>query len=75
MERVHDGPHAGRDVYVALALAAQRTGRIQLYPATSSPYVRHPLVLASLAHSLEEICSAPDQPHCGARLPVGAKCG
>ena len=52
---VHDHPHAGRDVYVALALAAQRTGRIQLYPATSSPYVRHPLVLASLAHSLEEI--------------------
>jgi 5,10-methylenetetrahydromethanopterin reductase len=52
---VHDHPHAGRDVYVALALAAQRTRRIQLYPATSSPYVRHPLVLASLAHSLEEI--------------------
>jgi 5,10-methylenetetrahydromethanopterin reductase len=52
---VHDHPHAGRDVYMALALAAQRTGRIRLYPATSSPYVRHPLVLASLAHSLEEI--------------------
>ena len=52
---MHDHPHAGRDVYVALALAAQRTGRIQLYPATSSPYVRHPLLLASLAHSLEEI--------------------
>jgi 5,10-methylenetetrahydromethanopterin reductase len=52
---VHDHPHAGRDVYVALALAAQRTRCIQLYPATSSPNVRHPLVLASLAHSLEEI--------------------
>jgi 5,10-methylenetetrahydromethanopterin reductase len=52
---VHDHPHAGRDVYVTLAVAAQRTSRLQLYPATSSPNVRHPLVLASLAHSLEEI--------------------
>ena len=52
---VHDHPHAGRDVYVTLALAAQRTRRLHLYPATSSPNVRHPLLLASLAHSLEEI--------------------
>ena len=52
---VHDHPHSGRDVYVTLALAAQRTTRLRLYPATSSPKVRHPLVLASLAHSLEEI--------------------
>src|SRR3990172_480367 len=52
---VHDHPHSGRDVYVTLALAAQRTRRLRLYPATSSPVVRHPLVLASLAHSLDEI--------------------
>lgn len=52
---VHDHPHSGRDVYVTLALAAQRTGRIRLYPATSSPVVRHPTLLASLAHSLDEI--------------------
>jgi 5,10-methylenetetrahydromethanopterin reductase len=52
---VHDHPHAGRDAYVTLALAAQRTTRLRLYPATSSPNVRHPLLLASLAHSLEEI--------------------
>ena len=52
---VHDHPGSGRDVYVTLALAAQRTRRIRLYPATSSPIVRHPLLLASLAHSLEEI--------------------
>jgi 5,10-methylenetetrahydromethanopterin reductase len=52
---VHDHPHAGRDAYVTLALAAQRTRRLRLYPATSSPNVRHPLLLASLAHSLEEI--------------------
>lgn len=52
---VHDHPHSGRDVFVTLALAAARTRRIRLYPATSSPVVRHPLLLASLAHSLEEV--------------------
>ena len=52
---VHDHPSSGRDAYLALALAAQATGRLRLFPATSSPVVRHPLVLASLAHSLEEI--------------------
>jgi 5,10-methylenetetrahydromethanopterin reductase len=52
---VHDHPHSGRDVYMTLALAAQRTRRLRLYPATSSPVVRHPLLLASAAHSLEEV--------------------
>ena len=52
---IHDHPQSGRDAYLALALAAQSTARIGLFPATSSPMVRHPLVLASLAHSLEEI--------------------
>jgi 5,10-methylenetetrahydromethanopterin reductase len=52
---VHDHPHSGRDVYVTLALAAERTRQLLLYPATSSPEVRHPVVLASLAHSLDEI--------------------
>ena len=52
---VHDHPSSGRDVYLALALSAQATGRVDLFPATSSPVVRHPLVLASLAHSLEEL--------------------
>jgi len=52
---VHDHPHSGRDVYLALALAAERTSRLRLYPATSSPVVRHPMVLASLAHGLDEL--------------------
>jgi 5,10-methylenetetrahydromethanopterin reductase len=52
---VHDHPHSGRDAYVALALAAGRTRRIWLYPATSSPNARHPLLLASLASSLDEV--------------------
>jgi 5,10-methylenetetrahydromethanopterin reductase len=52
---VHDHPHRGRDVYVALALAAERTRRLRLYPATSSPVVRHPFLLASLAQTLHEL--------------------
>lgn len=52
---IHDHPSSGRDAYLALALAGQATHRLRLFPATSSPLVRHPLVLASLAHSLEEI--------------------
>src|SRR5437016_5201863 len=52
---IHDHPSSGRDAYLALALAARATHRLQLFPATSSPVVRHPLVLAALAHSLEEI--------------------
>ena len=52
---IHDHPSSGRDVYLALALAARATERLRLFPATSSPLVRHPLVLASLAHSLDEI--------------------
>lgn len=52
---IHDHPHSGRDVYMALALAAMGTRRLTLYPATSSPAVRHPVLLASAAQSLEEI--------------------
>src|SRR4029077_16216417 len=52
---IHDHPSSGRDAYLALALAAQATKRLRLFPATSSPVVRHPLLLASLAHSLDEI--------------------
>jgi 5,10-methylenetetrahydromethanopterin reductase len=55
---IHDHPSSGRDAYLALALAAQATRRLRLFPATSSPVVRHPLVLASLAHSLEELAPA-----------------
>lgn len=52
---VHDHHHSGRDVYVTLALAASRTGDLRLYPATSNTVTRHPLVLAALANSLEEV--------------------
>ena len=52
---IHDHQHSGRDVFLTLALAAERTSRLTLYPATSNPVTRHSMVLASLAHSLEEI--------------------
>lgn len=52
---IHDHHHTGRDVYVAMTLAAQRTSRLSLYPATSNPLTRHPLVLAALTQSLAEI--------------------
>ena len=62
---VHDHQHSGRDVYLTLALAAERTSTLNLYPATSNPVTRHPMVLASLAHTLEEI--APER----IRLTIG----
>lgn len=52
---IHDHPSSGRDAYIALALAANATKRLRLFPATSSPVVRHPMVLSALAQSLEEI--------------------
>jgi 5,10-methylenetetrahydromethanopterin reductase len=52
---VHDHPSSGRDAYLTLALAAQATQCLRLFPATSSPVVRHTLVLASLTNSPEEI--------------------
>ena len=62
---VHDHQHSGRDVFLTLAMAAGKTERLTLYPATSNPVTRHPMVLASLAHTLEEI--APGR----VRLTVG----
>ena len=52
---VHDHQHSGRDVYITLALAAQKTSHLALYPATSNPVTRHPMVLASLTQTLEEL--------------------
>ena len=62
---IHDHQHSGRDVFLTLALAAQRTTKLTVYPATTNPVTRHPGVLASLAHTLEEI--APGR----VRLTVG----
>src|SRR5579875_101191 len=52
---VNDHHHTGRDVYVALAAAAMRTTRLNLYPVTSNTVTRDPVVLAALASSLAEL--------------------
>src|SRR6266480_1347809 len=52
---IHAHPSSGREAYLAPAMAARATRRLQLVRSTASPLVRHRLVLASLAHSLEEI--------------------
>jgi 5,10-methylenetetrahydromethanopterin reductase len=52
---VPDHHHTGRDAYLALAAMAQRTSRITLFPATSNVVTRHPLVMASLVTSLDEL--------------------
>ena len=50
-----------RDAFVALALAAERTSRIMLYPAVTNPITRHVSVIASLVRTLEEL--APGRVH------------
>ncbi|MEP6631877.1 MAG: LLM class flavin-dependent oxidoreductase, partial [Lapillicoccus sp.] len=52
---VPDHHHPGRDAYLALAAMAQRTSRLTLFPATSNVVTRHPLVLAALVNSLNEL--------------------
>ena len=52
---VHDHPSSGRDAYLALVLAARASSQLRLFPATSSPIVRHPLLLASLGQGLQEL--------------------
>lgn len=44
-----------REVYAALALAAAATRRAHLGTAVTSPYLRHPVLLASAVATLDEI--------------------
>ena len=50
-----------RDAFVALALAAERTSHIMLYPAVTNPVTRHVSVIASLIRTIEEL--APSRVH------------
>ena|GEM_PF-212323 len=52
---VPDHHHTGRDAYLTLAAMAMATERLRLFPATSNTVTRHPLVLASLLNSLDEL--------------------
>jgi 5,10-methylenetetrahydromethanopterin reductase len=44
-----------REVYAALALAAAATSRVRLGTAVTSPYLRHPVLLASAVATIDEI--------------------
>ena len=50
-----DHPHTGRDVFVRLVLAAQRTTRVTLFPSVTNPVSRGPKMLATLGATLGEL--------------------
>lgn len=52
---IYDSPALYGDVWVALARAAERTGRIGLGTAVLVPSLRHPLVTASAIASIEQL--------------------
>ncbi|WP_156610137.1 LLM class flavin-dependent oxidoreductase [Auraticoccus cholistanensis] len=52
---VPDHHHTGRDAFMALGAMAARTERVRLFPATSNVVTRHPLVLAALTASVDEL--------------------
>lgn len=50
-----DSPTLAYDPYVALTLAAGATQRVRLGPAVTNPRTRHPLIIANLAASFEQV--------------------
>ena len=50
-----DHPQTGRDVFVRLALAAQHTTRVTLFPSVTNPVSRPPKMLAALGATLGEL--------------------
>jgi 5,10-methylenetetrahydromethanopterin reductase len=58
-----DSPSLAYDPYVGLTLAAQATTTIRVGPAVTNPQTRHPLILANLAASLEQL--APGRSYLG----------
>jgi 5,10-methylenetetrahydromethanopterin reductase len=52
---VGDTPSAWQDIVVALTIAAQETSRARLATMVTTPFLRHPLVLARALSSLSEL--------------------
>lgn len=52
---VPDHHHTGRDAFLALSAMATTTSRVRLFTATSNVVTRHPIVLAALTASLDEL--------------------
>jgi 5,10-methylenetetrahydromethanopterin reductase len=52
---VLDSQLIARDTFITLAQAATRTKRLQLFPAVTNPFTRHPSVLANAIATVEEL--------------------
>lgn len=52
---IGDSPSLCYDPFVALAIAAQQTSRVRLGTGVTNPQTRHPLILANLAASVEQL--------------------
>src|SRR5690242_14032493 len=52
---VLDSQLIARDTFITLAQAATRTKKLQLFPAVTNPFTRHPSVLASAIQTVEEM--------------------
>lgn len=55
MVGVGDSQSVFREVYVSLAVVAQRTSRVRIGPTVTNPVTRHPAVAASAIASVEEL--------------------
>jgi len=64
---IADSQNLFRDVFAALALAAERTSTIRLGTGVTNPVTRHPAVIASAAATIDELS--------GGRLTVGVGTG
>jgi 5,10-methylenetetrahydromethanopterin reductase len=52
---VLDSQLIARDTFITLAQAATHTSKLQLFPAVTNPFTRHPSVLASAIQTVEEM--------------------
>jgi 5,10-methylenetetrahydromethanopterin reductase len=52
---VLDSQLIARDTFITLSHAAMRTTRLQLFPAVTNPFTRHPSVLAGAIQTVEEM--------------------
>lgn len=57
---LYDTPQQSPDVWMALALAAQRTARIGVGPGVLVPSLRHPMVNAAATAALEALATVLD---------------
>ncbi len=64
---IGDSPAGWRDLYVSLTIAALETDRALITPFVTSPFLRHPLVVANALSALQELS--------GGRIALGLATG